>query len=272
MAAAATAQVMAPPIPASKQPQRFPAVSTSGNSKFPLFKTSCLPVSHGLLSNTAVSSLHDHGGVKIIQPVVKMCGITSAKDAEMALEAGAKLIGMILWPNSKRSVALSEAKEISRVAQSYGAESVGVFVDDDEETILRVSDSCDLSLVQLHGDESRALLHVISKNNRIIYVLNADDDGKLINAPPDEEYELDWFLVDSAKGGSGKGFNWQKFRMPSVRSKNGWLLAGGLHADNVCDAFYALKPNGVDVSSGICARDGIRKDPERISSFMKNIS
>ncbi|KAL5211967.1 hypothetical protein ABZP36_022814 [Zizania latifolia] len=237
----------------------------------PLVKTSCWPRNHGLVSNTIVSSLPNYGGVKIIQPVVKMCGITAAKDAEIALEAGAKLIGMILWPNSKRSVALSEAKEISRVAQSYGAESVGVFVDDDEETISRLSDSCDLNLVQLHGDKSRALLHVLSKNNRIVYVLNADDDGKLINAPPDEEYELDWFLVDSAKGGSGKGFNWQKFQMPSVRSKNGWLLAGGLHADNVCEAFYALKPNGVDVSSGICATDGIRKDPKRIFTFMSNV-
>ena len=100
-------------------------------------------------SNTIISSVPSHEGAKVIQPVVKMCGITSAKDAEIAVEAGAKLIGMILWPNSKRSVALSEAKEISRVAQSYGAESVGVFVDDNEETILRVSDSCDLDLVQV---------------------------------------------------------------------------------------------------------------------------
>uniref|UniRef100_J3LBI1 phosphoribosylanthranilate isomerase n=1 Tax=Oryza brachyantha TaxID=4533 RepID=J3LBI1_ORYBR len=266
------AQVMAASsISAARQPRRFSVLATGGNSKFPLFKTSCLPMNQAIVCNTIASSLPNEGGVKIIQPVVKMCGITSAKDAEMALETGAKLIGMILWPNSKRSVALSEAKEISRAAQSYGAESVGVFVDDDEETILRVSGSCDLNLVQLHGDKSRALLPVLSRNNRIVYVLNADDDGKLINAPPDEKYELDWFLVDSAKGGSGKGFNWQKFQMPSVRSKNGWLLAGGLHADNVCEAIYALKPNGVDVSSGICAPDGIRKDPKRIYSFMSNV-
>jgi hypothetical protein len=55
--------------------------------------------------------------------------------------------------------------------------------------------------MQLHGDESRSLLHVLSRDKRIIYVLNADDDGKLINAPPHEECVLDWFLVDSAKGG-----------------------------------------------------------------------
>jgi phosphoribosylanthranilate isomerase len=57
---------------------------------------------------------------------------------------------MILWPNSKRSVPLSEAKEISRVAKSYGAESVGVFVDDDNSTILRSSDSCNLDLIQVY--------------------------------------------------------------------------------------------------------------------------
>lgn len=221
--------------------------------------------------NTIISSSPSHGDSRNVQPVVKMCGITSARDAEMAVKAGAELIGMILWPNSKRSVSLLEAKEISRVAQSYGAQSVGVFVDDNEETILRVSDSCDLNFIQLHGDESRALVHTLSKNNRIIYVLNADDNGKLINTLPDMEYELDWYLVDSAKGGSGKGFNWQKFQMPSVKSKNGWLLAGGLHADNVCEAFSALKPNGVDVSSGICAPDGIQKDADRIDSFMSNV-
>ncbi|KAJ1278901.1 hypothetical protein BS78_04G114500 [Paspalum vaginatum] len=254
--------------------QQFPLAHNNGLPSFSRVKLACLGINRASHhSNTTVSSSPSHGdsGNIQLQPVVKMCGITSARDAEIVVNSGAKLIGMILWPNSKRSISLSEAKEISRVAQSYGAESVGVFVDDDEDTILRVSDICDLNFVQLHGDESRALVHTLSKNNRIIYVLNVDDNGKLINTPPEMECELDWFLVDSAKGGGGKGFNRQMFQMPSVKSKNGWLLAGGLHADNVCEAFSALKPNGVDVSSGICAPDGIRKDPNRISTFITNV-
>lgn len=80
---------------------------------------------------------------------VKMCGITSPKDAAMAAEAGADYIGMIIWPHSKRSVCLSIAKEISKVAREYGALPVGVFVDDDAETILRASDEANLEFVQV---------------------------------------------------------------------------------------------------------------------------
>lgn len=75
------------------------------------------------------------------------------------------------------------------------------------------------------------------------------------------------FLYDC----SGKGFDWGRFKLPPIKSKYGWLLAGGLNCENVCDAIATLRPQGVDVSSGICGDDGLQKDPLKISTFMSKV-
>ncbi|CAK9135799.1 unnamed protein product [Ilex paraguariensis] len=130
-----------------------------------------------------------------------------------------------------------------------------------------------MEAMQLHGDGSRAAFPYLIRERRVIFVLHANEDGVLLNHIADEECSLvDWMLVDSAKGGSGKGFNWSQFKLPPIRSKHGWILAGGMNPENVCEALSTLKPQGIDVSSGICGSDGIQKDKSRISSFISAVN
>ena len=103
-----------------------------------------------------------------------MCGITTVHDAVLAAKVGAKFIGMILWPKSKRLVSLNVAKEISKAGSEHGAEPVGVFVEEDAKEIEQSCDATNIAFVQLHEDRARSAFPNLVQHRHIIYVLHAD--------------------------------------------------------------------------------------------------
>ena len=83
---------------------------------------------------------------------------------------------------------------------------------------------------------------------------------------------IEWILVDGMRGGSGKPYNYSKVKVPKGRAEKGWILAGGLNADNVTQAVRALQPDVVDVSSGVAVSPKVLlKDPARIARFMQAV-
>eukprot|EP01025_Chloroclados_australasicus_P067849 TRINITY_DN9410_c1_g1_i1.p2 TRINITY_DN9410_c1_g1~~TRINITY_DN9410_c1_g1_i1.p2 ORF type:complete len:180 (+),score=18.72 TRINITY_DN9410_c1_g1_i1:162-701(+) len=105
---------------------------------------------------------------------------------------------------------------------------------------------------------------------RVIYVLNANDDGIIQTKIPDSQDMVEYFLVDGMQGGSGKTYDWSGLQTNLFCSQK-WLMAGGLKPENVGLAVQQLAPTGVDVSSGVCAEDGLRKDPEKIKAFIESV-
>jgi len=218
------------------------------------------------------------GNVRLVElgtpPLVKMCGITSPEDAAMAAKAGANYVGMIVWPKSKRSVCLSLAREIAAAAREWGAEPVGVFVDENAAEIEDMCIAAGLGIAQLHGDGARsAWMQGLPETLKLIYVVHANKNGVIQTPLPEDKSNhhqriVDWLLVDSMQGGSGEKFEWSNFHAPAKCSKEGWLLAGGLTPQNVGVAVSLVRPSAVDVSSGIAGADGIRKDPALIQAFM----
>ncbi len=199
--------------------------------------------------------------------VIKICGVTAPEDAAMAARAGADFVGMILWDRSKRCVTPLQAATIVEVVRMNGVEPVGVFVNNDAEEITEISRRIGIRTVQLHGEEAREAHPELPENLRRIWAVDVSPEGRPRTAIPNSlDPYRDWILYDSTGGGTGRSFDWARFKPQDGFS---WLLAGGLSPETVGEAIRTLRPSGVDVSSGVAGPDGIAKDPDRVEAFIR---
>lgn len=199
---------------------------------------------------------------------VKVCGITSPRDARLAAGAGADAVGIVFHRPSLRFVAPALARRIVRALPPWVA-AVGVFVDEDPAAIALVARLAGLSAVQLHGSEPAAA----ARSLRGVKVVKAFRVGSRRDLLGVRGFPADAYLFDArsrrAPGGTGEALPWgllrgRRFGRPSI-------LAGGLDPGNVARAIQAVRPWGVDVSSGVERRPGV-KDPGRIRAFLAAVA
>jgi phosphoribosylanthranilate isomerase len=196
---------------------------------------------------------------------IKICGITSAEDAAMAVSLGADAIGINFYKGSRRYVPASEAAPI--VAALRGkAVPVGVFVNELPEVIAEVCRKARIEVVQLSGNEPPAAAERLSFHR--IKAVHARDGSELAAF---RDYPCDAFLLDADVkgefGGTGVALDWGKIGNPKPGKP--WILAGGLTAENVANAIRLTRPNGVDVAGGVETSPG-RKDPLKVKRFIDN--
>jgi phosphoribosylanthranilate isomerase len=209
--------------------------------------------------------------------LVKICGITNPADAREALTAGADLIGLVFVPASKRCMTPAQAKEL--LADRAAAQSaVGLFQNEDLETVVATVNELGLKIVQLHGQESPEYLESLAKRLpecRFIkaIMIRRPEDIEIIDIFTKESLfrsRLMAILLDGPGGGMGQAFDWQKiadYLQPRRPQLPPIFLAGGLTPENVADAIRIIKPDGVDVSSGVEASPG-QKDSKKIRIFI----
>ncbi|CAL6294807.1 unnamed protein product [Bathycoccus prasinos] len=239
-----------------------------------------------------------------VPKVVKICGITTAEDCRVAIDSGASHVGMILWPKSKRSVDIERAKKIVKECEKSKERvitPVAVFVDEDGATIAKICEELGYNThAQLHGDLARQSLKDIPQKIKVIWVCSADESGKIVTEMPGESEEelasrrkemlsgekgwkapidwvngprktVDYVLIDGVNAGSGEKFEWENLKVPKGCSRKGWILAGGLTPENCSEAVMVLRPNGVDVASGVCDESGVVKSKEKCDAFVFNV-
>jgi phosphoribosylanthranilate isomerase len=200
---------------------------------------------------------------------VKICGITNWADAKRAVESGADLLGFNFYKGSPRYVSPAKARQIVRRLPK-GVSAVGVFVDEPESKMLEIARTVGLDQLQLHGDESPAL---VARLGRSIGVIKALRVRKTLRAGQVKSYRgASAILLDGfdrrARGGTGKAFDWKIARRAGRQGRI--FLAGGLTPENVGEAIRAAKPYAVDVCSGVEAKPG-KKDPGRMRSLMRAV-
>jgi phosphoribosylanthranilate isomerase len=196
---------------------------------------------------------------------IKICGITNACDARMAVDAGADAVGLV-FAESPRRVNVEVARRIS-LALPENIISVGVFVDEEQAEILRISREVRLDLAQLHGDETPEDVTAIRQGGvKVMKALRVKGAASLRAL---DGYEADLILLDAhserALGGTGQKFDWEVAK--SLRGRDNIVVSGGLGPENVREAVEFFEPYGVDASSSLEDEPG-RKNGERVRRFV----
>lgn len=201
---------------------------------------------------------------------VKICGITTARDAAAAVAAGADAIGVIFAPSNRR-VSVEQARAILREVPPMVAR-VGVFVDAGPDEIAAAVVACGLHAVELCGDESPE--ECASAPVPVIKTLHVGDGFTWAAFEPYRGH-VSAVLLDTAvagasfRGGTGVRLDWE--RALPLPADVPVVLAGGLDPDNVAEAVRAVRPFAVDVASGVEVSPGV-KDHAKIAAFVSAVA
>jgi phosphoribosylanthranilate isomerase len=205
--------------------------------------------------------------------IVKICGLSTRETLDVALQAGADMVGFVFFPPSPRHLSLETARDLGKQANGR-ASKVALTVDADDATLANIVEALQPDILQLHGKETVARLRDIKQTFglQVMKAIAVETSADL--APlPGYAAVADRILFDARApkeatrpGGLGAVFDWQV--LENLDLKLPFMVSGGLHAGNVAQAIRVTRAGGVDVSSGVERTPGV-KDPEMIQSFIR---
>jgi len=199
---------------------------------------------------------------------IKICGLTREEDALLCAEEGADFVGFIFVPSTPRFVEPEKAAAIANKLRERETRPkiVGVFRDASKDYIREIQTLVGFDLAQLHGNESdndiRDLGIASIKTLRVSEQL------------PDTEASTNaaWLLFDTyderRTGGTGRRFDWSLLK--SYDRSKPFFLSGGITPDNVAAAISLVRPDAIDLSSGVESAPGI-KDHDKVRRLFERV-
>lgn len=192
---------------------------------------------------------------------VKICGLSRKEDIAYVNAYQPQYIGFV-FAKSKRQVTLEKAKQLYALLNPK-IQAVGVFVNEDIDRIVDIVNSQCINLVQLHGQETESYIDELKKKVSIplIKAINVSS----IEDIKDIHYDVDYYLLDGARSGSGETFDWSFISMLDKP----YFLAGGLSIKNIEEALW-IPSYGIDISSGV-ETEG-KKDRKKIEEILRRVN
>ncbi len=193
---------------------------------------------------------------------IKLCGLSRTCDIETVNQLLPDYIGFVFAPKSRRYVSPERAAQWRELLDPR-IRAVGVFVNEEPETVAKYLNEGIIDMAQLHGSEDEAYIRQLRRltSRPIIQAFQLKTMDDLAHV---ECSSADHVLLDSGAG-TGTVFNWSWVQHLS----RPYFLAGGLTPDNVAQAVKQLNPYAVDVSSGI--ETGGVKDQAKMAAFVASV-
>ena len=204
--------------------------------------------------------------------IVKICGLSTRETLDVALAAGADMVGFVFFPPSPRHLGLEAARELGKRAKGR-ASKVALTVDADDATLANIVEALQPDILQLHGGETVARLRDIKKFRLPVMKAIAVETASDLATLPGYAAVTDRILFDARApkqatrpGGLGAVFDWHVLERLDLALP--FMVSGGLTAVNVAEAVRVTRAGGVDVSSGVERTPGV-KDPDMIRDFIR---
>ena len=200
---------------------------------------------------------------------IKICGIKKIETLKCCIQNNINYFGLIFYKKSPRYVSYENALDLINYSKNKNISSVGVFVNENIEYLNKMLKKLHFNFIQLHGEENNQYIKDIKRNNnikiiKVISVNTLEDFKKIIEYP-----NSDLFLFDykpskkELPGGNAKTFNWSFLR--GIKIEKPWFLSGGININNINDIKNYAIPYGIDVSSGVEEKLGIKNNQKIVS-------
>jgi phosphoribosylanthranilate isomerase len=205
--------------------------------------------------------------------LIKICGLSTPDSLEVALDAGADMVGFVFFPPSPRHIGFDIARALGEQVRGR-ARKVALSVDASDADLAAAIDALKPDLLQLHGKETPERVAAV-RSRFGLPVMKALAISERADLAAIRLYDTvaDRLIFDARPprdatrpGGLGRSFDW--YLLQGLEAPIPYMLSGGLDAGNVAEALRITAAPGVDVSSGVERAPG-EKDADKIRAFIR---